>query len=55
MPLKDSHPIKLTLCRIHLASRGFKDNTEDIEYKQGNIRISLRADGISTNLFVELI
>ena len=35
-----TYKINLKCSRIHLASRGFKDSIGDIEYKQGNIRIS---------------
>ncbi|MBV9176906.1 MAG: hypothetical protein JO297_07690 [Nitrososphaeraceae archaeon] len=50
-----TYKVNLKCSRIHLASRGFKDNIGDIEYKQGNIRIGLRANGVPANLFVELI
>jgi hypothetical protein len=50
-----TYKINLKCSRIHLASRGFKDNIGDIEYKQGNIRIGLRANAVPANLFVELI
>ena len=50
-----TYKINLKCSRIHLASRGFKDSIGDIEYKQGNIRIGLRANGIPANLFIELI
>jgi hypothetical protein len=45
-----TYKINLKCSRIHLASRGFKDNIEE-----GNIRIGLRANGIPANLFIELI
>ena len=50
-----TYKVNLKCSRIHLASRGFKDNIGDIEYKQGNIRIGLRANGVPANLFVELM
>jgi len=50
-----TYKINLKCSRIHLASRGFKDNIGDIEYEKGNIRIGLRANGIPANLFIQLI
>lgn len=50
-----TYKVNLKCSRIHLASRGFKDSIGDIEYKQGNIRIGLRANGVPANLFVELM
>lgn len=46
--------INLKSSRIHLASRGFKDNIGDVEYSDGKLRIGLRANGRPGNIFVEL-
>ncbi len=50
-----TYKINLKSNHLHFASRGLKDSIGDIEYKEGNIRIGLRANGIPANLFIELI
>ncbi|MEO9294860.1 MAG: hypothetical protein ABI347_04590 [Nitrososphaera sp.] len=46
--------INLKSSRIHLASRGFRDSIGDIEYRDGSLRIGLRANGRPGNIFISL-
>ena len=49
-----TYKINLRSNHLHFASRGLKDSIGDISYETGRIRIGMRANGIPTNIFVEL-
>lgn len=54
MEKENMYKIFLQSDKLHFASRGLKDNIGDIEYKDGKLRIGLRANSIPLNIFVEI-
>jgi hypothetical protein len=50
-----TYKINIKSNRLHFATKGLKNSIGDIEYKDGKIRVGIRANNIPVNVFVDII